>query len=100
MPVKDEIRYEINPSEIEAGKKWLTVEIENNSLEELVGVSVELHSTDSNAINILGSGDFVPSLSPNEEALLSFQVRAMRTADEYIVLDGEKGNFPYYWVSP
>jgi hypothetical protein len=22
MPVKDEIRYEINPSEIEAGKKW------------------------------------------------------------------------------
>jgi len=100
MPIKDNIRYEINPREIEEGRKWVTVTLENNFLDRIMAVSIELYSTDSMAINVIGSGEFVPLLEHNEETIIPFQLVASKTTELYITVEGTKDGTPFYWVSP
>jgi hypothetical protein len=38
--------------------------------------------------------------SPEEEVILTYKVRAQRTTDVYVILDGLKGGDPFYWESP
>ncbi|MBD3207564.1 hypothetical protein GF319_14630 [Candidatus Bathyarchaeota archaeon] len=99
MPVKDNVRYEIIPRKVNEGRKWITVILENKDSRDISGASVELHSTDSSAISVRSTGEFVPNISQDEEVQLPFQIDAKRTAELFIVLDGIQETRPLHWLS-
>lgn len=99
MPVKQNISYDIIPREVNEGRKWITVVLENKGNKDISGASVELHSTDSSAISVRSTGEFVPNLSQDEEVQLPFQIDAKRTAELFIVLDGIQESRPLHWLS-
>jgi hypothetical protein len=46
-----------------------------------------------------GTGEYVPSLRPNEEVYLNFQVRARLSTDIYLVFEGSIGEANFSWQS-
>ena len=59
-------------------------------------VSVNLNTTNFIDLEVLGTGEFVPVMRPEEEVMITFKVRAQRTADVYLILDGLKEGDPFY----
>jgi len=100
MPIREPIRYELSPRKLDVGEQWLTLTLENVSDDEMTSVSVNLNTTNFVDLEVLGTGEFVPAMRPEEEVILTFKVRAQRTTDVYVILDGLKDGDPFYWESP
>ena len=100
MPIREPIRYELSPRKLDVGEQWLTLTLENVSDDEMTSVSVNLNTTNFVDLEVLGTGEFIPAMRPEEEVILTFKVRAQRTTDVYVILDGLKDGDPFYWESP
>ena len=100
MPVLGPVKYEVVTKAINEGNQWVTVMVENVGDEEITGLSVELHSLNTYNLDATGTGEYIPSLRPNEEAYLNFQVRARLSTDIYFVFDGSIGEASFNWQSP
>lgn len=100
MPKLGPLRYEVTTKIINEGKQWLTVEVENVTDQNIRALSVDLNSLNSYNIDVLGTGEYIPLLRPNEETFLTFQVRARRSTDVYLVFEGATDGAIFTWESP
>jgi hypothetical protein len=100
MVTKYPLQYAIEPRQVEAGRRWVTVRLKNVGETTLRSLDVRLNSLDAYAIAVYGTGSFVPELNPNEEQILPFQVSANAPGSVYISVDGWEEERPFHWETP
>lgn len=100
MPIKYPMQYEIDPTQIGVGMRWLTVALRNVGDEELNGLDVRLNSMDDYNIRVFGTGNYIPQLYPDEDRAIPFQLSANATTSLYVTLDGWRAGAPFHWESP
>jgi len=99
MPTRYPIEYRLDTERLTMGVRWVTLNVENIGEQDLTGLDVRLNSLDSYAINVYGSGTYVPLLKPGEEQTLPFQVAVDATGGVYVTMDGWAGGEPFHWES-
>lgn len=100
MAIVYPIEYELSPRSIDAGTRWLTLQVKNVGPDILSALDLRLNSLDAYSITVYGTGSYVATLTPEEEKVLPFQVLASTSADLYISIDGWKESKPFHWESP
>ncbi len=96
--------YELNPESVEKGSRWLTLRLKNVGDKELEQLDVRLHSADTSLLSVTSTGEYVYSLKPNEQTILSFQVLGGTlfegTTEVYAYVVGRKQGQFFSWESP
>ena len=98
------VEFEINPKEMDAGMRWVTLRLKNIGYEALESLDVKLHTFDSYFIRVLGTGEFISHLAPQEEATRAFQIEATGSTEVYGSVSGftTRGAFtidsPWVWL--
>lgn len=100
MPVKFPITYQLTPENIDMGRHWLSLTIQNIGPDDLSGLDINVNSLDVYSIGVLGTGSYVSLLEANEERTIPFQVSANRTGSLYITIDGWQDGERFHWESP
>lgn len=100
MGIRYPIRYELSPSTIDTGSRWVTVTLKNVGAETLSGLDVNLNSFDTYSVTVFGTGRYISILAPGQEQLLSFQVSALYSTSVYITVDGLRDSDSFHWESP
>ena len=100
MGMRYPIEYELNPKEIDAGIHWLTLNIKNVGTQALTGLDVQMNSFDTYSISVLGRGQYISVLAPDEERLLTFQMSVNSSTSLYISIDGWRDDSSFHWESP
>jgi len=103
LRLKYPIEYELNPTEMDKGKQWLTLTLKNTGSKTLKRLDVELHSLDTfylfPFIFPSGIGHYIGELKPNEEREVDFQVNANGSADVYATIRARKDGDYFGWES-
>jgi hypothetical protein len=101
--VKYPIEYELNPTEMDKGKQWLTLKLKNIGNKTLERLDVELHSLDTFYLFPLffpfGIGHYIGELEPDEEREVVFQVNAQGSAEVYATISARKDGDYFWWES-
>jgi hypothetical protein len=101
--VKYPIEYELNPTEMDKGKQWLTLKLKNIGNKTLKRLGVELHSLDTFYLFPLffpfGIGHYIGELEPDEEREVVFQVNAQGSAEVYATISARKDGDYFWWES-
>lgn len=100
MGIKHPFQYELSPERVEAGRRWLTLTLQNIDEETLSRLDVRLNSLDSYSISVYGTGQYVARLKPQGKTALAFQVSANATGGVYVTIDGWKGGDFFHWETP
>jgi hypothetical protein len=103
LRLKHPIAYELNPTEMDKGKQWLTLTLQNTGSKTLKRLDVELHSLDTfylfPFIFPSGIGHYIGELKPNEEREVDFQVNANGSANVYATIRARKDGDYFSWES-
>ena len=103
MRLKYPIEYELNPTEMDKGKQWITLKLKNKGNKTLRRLSVELHSLDTFYLFPLfypfGIGHYIGELKPDEEQELVFQINAQGSADVYATISAQRDDQYFLWES-
>lgn len=94
------IEYELSPTRVDPGTRWLTLRLKNVGAEALTTLDLRLNSLDAYGITVYGTGSYLAKLAAEEERVIPFQVLANTSADVYVSIDGWKGDEPFHWESP
>ena len=100
MPTKEPIEYSLVPRSVAEGASWVTLTLHNVGDQELEDLSVVLHSLDTYAINVMGTGTYVAQLPPDSEEIRYFQGSFQGTGELYISVDGQSDGKAFHWESP
>lgn len=100
MPVRFPIEYRLQPRQVDAGWRWLSVTLENVGREMLSSLEIRLNSYDDYALRVLGTGSYIDTLEPEERRVEAFQVAANRTGSVYLTVEGLRATTPFHWESP
>jgi hypothetical protein len=100
MAVKIPLEYELTPTEIRTGTRWMTLRLKNIGTLPLTALDVRLNSLDAYSLAVYGTGDYVASLDPGDEHLVAFQVVANATTNVYVTAEGWQDGVLFYWESP
>jgi hypothetical protein len=96
--------YELNPETVEKGSRWLTLRLKNIGDKELEQLDVRLHSADTSLISVTSTGQYIYTLKPSEQTILSFQVLGGTlfegTTEVYAYVVGRKQGQFFSWESP
>ena len=103
MRLKYPIEYELNPTEMDKGKQWITLKLKNTGNKTLKRLSVELHSLDTFYLFPLffpfGVGHYIGELEPGQEQEVVFQVNAQGSADVYATISALRDDKYFLWES-
>jgi hypothetical protein len=103
LRLKYPIEYELNPTEMDKGKQWVTLKLKNIGKETLKRLDVELHSLDTFYLSPLffpfGIGHYIEELQPDEEREEVFQVNAQGAADVYATISARRDGEYFSWES-
>ena len=103
LRMKYPIEYELNPTEMDKGKQWLTLKMKNIGNKTLERLDVELHSLDTFYLFPLffpfGIGHYIGELKPDEEQEVVFQVNAQGSAEVYVTINARKDGDYFLWES-
>jgi len=103
LRLKYPIEYELNPTEMDKGKQWVTLKLKNTGNKTLKRLDVELHSLDTFYLFPLffpfGIGHYIGELEPNEEREVVFQVNAQGSAEVYATISARKDGDYFWWES-
>jgi hypothetical protein len=103
LRLKNPIEYELNPTEIEKGKQWITLTLKNVGNKTLKRLNVEMHSLDTFYLTPLffpfGIGHYIEELQPNEGSEVVFQVNAQGAADVYATISARRDGEYFSWES-
>jgi hypothetical protein len=103
LRLKYPIEYELNPTEMDKGKQWLTLKLKNTGSKTLKRLDVELHSLDTFYLFPLffpfGIGHYIGELKPDEEREVVFQVNAQGSADVYATIRAHEDGDYFLWES-
>jgi len=100
MPVKHPLEYELSPTNIDPGLRWVTLRLRNVGEEDLTALDVRLNSLDAYSISVAGTGLYIVGIHPGEETERAFQVSANLTGRLYASVDGWRGGEEFHWESP
>jgi hypothetical protein len=97
------IEYELNPTEMNKGKQWLTLTLKNIGNKTLKRLDVEFHSLDTFYLSPLffpfGIGHYIGELQPDEEKEVVFQVNAQGSGDVYATISARRDDEYFSWES-
>jgi len=97
------VEYELNPTDMDKGKQWLTLTLKNIGNKTLKRLDVELHSLDTFYLSPLffpfGIGHYIGELQPDEEREVVFQVNAQGSADVYATISARRDGEYFSWES-
>ncbi len=97
------IEYELNPTEMNKGKQWLTLTLKNIGNKTLKRLDVEFHSLDTFYLSPLffpfGIGHYIGELQPEEEREVVFQVNAQGAGDVYATISARRDGEYFSWES-
>ena len=103
MRLKYPIEYELNPTDIEKGKQWITLKLKNIGNKTLKRLDVEMHSLDTFYLSPLffpfGIGHYIEELQPDEERKEVFQVNAQGAGDVYATISARRDGEYFSWES-
>ena len=103
MRLKYPIEYELNPTQMDKGKQWITLKLKNIGNKTLKRLSVELHSLDTFYLFPLffpfGVGHYIGELEPGQEQEVVFQVNAQGSADVYATISALGDDKYFLWES-
>ena len=103
LRLKYPIEYELNPTEMDKGKQWITLKLKNTGNKTLKRLDVELHSLDTFYLFPLffpfGIGHYIGELKPDEEKEVVFQVNAQGSGDVYATIIALKDGDYFWWES-
>ena len=103
MRYKYPIEYELNPTEMNKGKQWLTLKLKNIGNKTLKRLDVEFHSLDTFYLSSLffpfGVGHYIEELQPDEEREVVFQVNAQGSGDVYATISARRDGDYFSWES-
>jgi hypothetical protein len=99
MPTKPPFEYELDPNEVEAGVREVTLTLRNIGNVDLHNLAVRLNSTDTYQIDVLGNGSFLPILGADEFQDIAFQITAQGTTWLYASVDGRRDDEDFHWES-
>jgi len=103
LRLKHPIEYELNPTEMDKGKQWLTLKLKNTGNKTLKRLGVDLHSLDTFYLFPLifpyAFGHYIGELKPNEEREVAFQVNASGSADVYATISARTNGDYFWWES-
>jgi hypothetical protein len=103
LRVKYPIEYELNPTEMDKGKQWLTLKLKYIGNKTLKRLDVELHSLDTFYLFPLffpfGVGHYIEELKPDEEQEVVFQVNAQGSGEVYATIRARKDGDYFWWES-
>ncbi|HLN46099.1 MAG TPA: hypothetical protein VK209_10370 [Candidatus Sulfotelmatobacter sp.] len=102
--IKYPIEYELEPAAIDKGSSWVTLKLKNIGNETFNKLDVQLHSMDTDSLSVMGSwllgtGQYVEELRPNNEAKVVFRVNATGSVDAYAAVKGRKDGEYFWWES-
>jgi len=102
--LKNPIKYELTPAQIDEGLNWLTLKLKNMGKESLVGLDIQLHSLDTYNLTVygtwgIGAGHYITELGPNKETECVFRVNALGPANVYATIKGWKNGDHFWWES-
>jgi len=100
VAIKYPLEYELTPTNIDTGRHWITLRLQNIGTQDLTDLDINVNSLDAYSISVLGTGSYVSILKPDETRDLPFQVSANRTGSLYLALDGRKDGERFHWESP
>jgi hypothetical protein len=97
------IEYELNPTEMDKGKQWLTLKLKNIGNKTLKRLDVEMHSLDTFYLSPLffpfGIGHYIEELQPDEEREVVFQINAQGSAEVYATINARRDGEYLLWES-
>jgi hypothetical protein len=95
------IAYELNPTEIDKGAHWLTLNLKNIGSKTLERLDVQLHSLDTLNLSfpVYGAGHYFADLKPGEEVEAHIRVNAHGSADVYATIIARKDGNYFWWES-
>jgi hypothetical protein len=96
------IGYELNPTVIDKGTHWLTLELKNIGNETLKRLDVQLHSRDTLNLSfpvVYETGHYLAEFKPGDEREVVFRVSAYGSADAYATIIARKDGAYFWWES-
>jgi hypothetical protein len=100
MALRYPLEYDLTPTHVEPGMRWLKLRLRNVGDRDLTSLDVRLNSLDTYSIAVQGMGLFVTALRPQEEHVRAFQVSADMTGRVYVSVDGWQEGEQFHWESP
>lgn len=100
LVVKYPVEYKLEPENVDRGTHWVTLSLKNIGDRTLRNIDVKLHSLDSYAVDVYGTGQFLSNLKPREEEVIPYQVSARATTQLYASLEGREDGDYFYYESP
>jgi hypothetical protein len=101
MRTKYPIEYELNPTVVDKGTRWLTLKLKNIGGTTLKELDVQLHSLDTLNLSfpVYGTGHYLPEFKPGEEREVVFRVNAYGPADVYATIGAREDGDCCWWES-
>jgi hypothetical protein len=100
MPTKKPIEYRLVPRSVAEGASWVTVTLHNTGDQTLQDLSIGLHSLDTYAIHVMGTGTYIAELPSGSEEVRYFQGSFQASGELYISADGQFDGDGFHWESP
>ena len=106
MPIREPLKYELQPRRIGTGTSWVTLRLENVGDQRLYDLDVQLNSLDTYVLDVQGQGELISELRPGEATEISFQVTADARGRLYATIDGKEGKEGqengdgFHWETP
>lgn len=96
--------YDLVPTELEEGDRWLELSLRNAGTDRLTSLDVRLNSRDPYSLRIPGPGQQLKALDPGAERLLPFEVSIKASGRLYVSVDGWRiqaplNERPFHWES-
>jgi len=98
--VRYPIEYELRPTRLAEGEQWVWLDLQNVSDDPITQATVRLISQDASRLKTKEPDNYVPSLSPDQEQEVGFEVEAAAPTAVYISIAGEWDGAPFRWESP
>ncbi len=100
MALRYPIEYELTPTSIKAGRRWLSLRLKNVSSDTISALDIRLNSLDVYSVSVYGTGSYVSVLQPDEEIILPFQIQANASGSVYVTADGFRDGVNFHWETP
>ncbi len=100
MPIREPLRYELQPRRLGSGSSWVTLRLENVGDHRLHDLDVQINSLDSYVLDVHDQGEFIPELRPGETTEISFRVTVDARGRLYATIDGKENGSDFHWETP
>lgn len=100
MPIREPIKYELEPQIVELGWTWVSLHLTNVGTKDLRHLDIRLNPLDTYSVEVHDSSTYLDVLRIDEEKQIPFQITAERRGRVYATIDGWQDGDHFHWESP